>query len=197
MIALAQQGDSGGGGEGAPASGREADESGADAVSGTSIVLRGLLAGAAGVVAMTIAEKLEQALTKRPNSYVPGRVLLTSLGQRPGSDDQPLLANWAMHWGQGILLGAGRAFMARQGLRGPMGSFLFLNLRLANDQIFENATGVGAPPWTWPKGEQFVDLLHKGIYAFTTGIVVDRLVPARRDMAQVRAASAADGGSSG
>lgn len=32
--------------------------------------------------------------------------------------------------------------------RGPVGSFLFLNLCLLNDQTVENATGVGAPPWT-------------------------------------------------
>jgi hypothetical protein len=146
---------------------------------------------------MTLAEKLEQAFTKRPNSYVPGRVLLTLLGQRPGPEDKPLLANWFMHWGQGILLGVGRAFMAREGLRGPVGSFMFMNLRLTNDQTFENATGVGALPWTWPKSEQIVDLVHKGIYAFTTGALADRLVSPRRDMAEVRAASASDGGSSG
>jgi hypothetical protein len=81
-----------------------------------------------------------------------------------------------MHWGQGILLGATRGLMAERGLRGPVGSFLFLNLRLLNDQTLENATGVGAPPWTWPVDEQVIDLLHKGIYAFTTGLIADRLV---------------------
>jgi hypothetical protein len=53
--------------------------------------------------------------------------------------------------------------MAERGLRGPVGSFLFLNLRLLNDQTLENATGVGAPPWTWPVDEQVIDLMHKGI----------------------------------
>jgi hypothetical protein len=81
-----------------------------------------------------------------------------------------------MHWGQGILLGALRALMAQRGVRGPIGSFLFMNLRLLNDQLLENATGVGAPPWTWPVDEQVIDLLHKAVYAFTTGLVADRLV---------------------
>ncbi|MDP9414736.1 MAG: hypothetical protein M3Q08_11780 [Pseudomonadota bacterium] len=136
-------------------------------------------------------------MTKRPNSFVPGRTLLTLLGRKPALESQPLLTNWAMHWGQGILLGAARALMAREGLRGPMGSFLFLNLRLANDQTLENATGVGAPPWTWPKDEQIVDLLHKAVYAFATGMAADRLVHARRDMGVVRARSATSGGRSG
>ena len=66
--------------------------------------------------------------------------------------------------------------MAERGIRGPVGSFLHLNLRLLNDQTLENATGVGAPPWTWPVDEQAVDLLHKAVYAFATGAVVDALI---------------------
>jgi hypothetical protein len=63
---------------------------------------------------------------------------------------------------------------------------MFMNVRLLNDQTLENATGVGAPPWTWPVDEQVVDLLHKAIYAFATGATADRLIagpariPARR-----------------
>jgi hypothetical protein len=84
--------------------------------------------------------------------------------------------NWAMHWGQGIVLGPVRALMSSKGLGGPVGSFLFLNLRLLNDQTLENATGAGALPWTWPVNEQVIDLLHKGVYAFTTGTIVDWLM---------------------
>ena len=148
-----------------------------DDTQGTAdVLLRGLLAGAAGVAAMTLAEKLEQAVTGRPNSYVPAHTLerLLRLPARP--DSERLGMNWAMHWGQGIALGAVRALMAQRGIRGPMASFLFLNLRLANDQTLENATGVGAPPWTWPVDEQVIDLLHKAVYAFATGAVADRLV---------------------
>ena len=83
-----------------------------------------------------------------------------------------------MHWGQGIVLGAVRAIMAQHGIRGPVASLIFMNLRLLNDQTLENATSVGAPPWTWPIDEQVVDILHKAIYAYTTGAVADGLVPA-------------------
>jgi hypothetical protein len=140
-------------------------------------LLYGLAAGAAGVAAMTLAEKLEQLFTKRPNSYVPAHTLerLLHLPHKP--DEERLALNWAMHWGQGIVMGAARALMAERGIRGPVGSFLFLNLRLLNDQTLENATGVGALPWTWPRDEQVIDLVHKGIYAFTTGLLTDHLIP--------------------
>lgn len=136
----------------------------------------GLLAGAAGVAAMTLAEKVEQALTGRPNSYVPAHTLERLLGLPAKPDRDRLGLNWAMHWGQGIALGAVRAWMAKRGFGGPFGSFLFLNLRLLNDQSLENATGVGAPPWTWPRDEQAIDIAHKAVYAFVTGAVADRLV---------------------
>ncbi len=84
--------------------------------------------------------------------------------------------NWAMHWGQDILLGSVRGIMAAHGVRGPFASYLFMNLRLLNDQTFENATGVGAPSWTWPRDEQVTDVLRKGIYGFVTGAVADRLI---------------------
>ncbi|MEV6958671.1 hypothetical protein AB0M97_05590 [Streptomyces sp. NPDC051207] len=138
---------------------------------------QGLVAGTAGGVVMTLGEKIEQAVTG-PDSHVPARVLqrLTGLPERPGT--QPLPVNWAMHYGQAALLGVLRSVMAQAGLRGPLASAKFAVVRLTNDQILENATGVGAPPPTWPRKERVVDVLHKAVYAFTTGAVADTLPPA-------------------
>jgi hypothetical protein len=136
---------------------------------------QGLIAGVAGGVVMTLGEKLEQAVTKRPDSHVPARVLerLTGLPERPGK--QPLAANWAMHFGQAALLGVLRSVMAHAGLRGPLASAKFAVVRLTTDQVLENATGVGAPPSTWPRGELVIDVVHKAVYAFATGAVSDAL----------------------
>src|SRR3954453_10963651 len=97
-------------------------------MSTAAVLARGFLAGAVGVAAMTLAEKLEQAITKRPNSYVPAHTLEQLLGLPTRPDSERLGMNWAMHWGQGIALGAVRALMAERGIRGPAGSFLHLNL---------------------------------------------------------------------
>ena len=136
----------------------------------------GSAAGLVGVAVMTLGEKVEQAWTKRPNSFVPARALLTLLGRRPSQDEQPLLWNHLMHWGTGALLGALRGVWAAVGLRGPRASVAHTVTRLAFDQTVENATGVGAPPHTWPLSEQMVDVAHKAVYSFATGMVADRLV---------------------
>lgn len=81
--------------------------------------VRGFAAGLAGVAVMTLAEKIEQQFTRRPNSFVPAHTLERLLG-RPGKpDEERQVMNWAMHWGQGILLGAVRGMMAERGVRGP------------------------------------------------------------------------------
>ena len=138
---------------------------------------RGVAAGLLGVAVMTAAEKLEQAATQRPDSHVPGRALLTLLtGQQPDDREQPVLANHAMHWGTGALLGALRGMWAAVGLRGPRAHLAHTVVRLSFDQTMENCTGVGAPPHTWPMREQVVDVGHKAVFSLVTGLLAERLV---------------------
>ncbi len=68
----------------------------------SKLIIQGFIAGVEGVVAMTLAEKLEQVITKRPNSYVPDHTLRRLLGDDSSTDK--VCTNLAMHWGQGILL---------------------------------------------------------------------------------------------
>ena len=137
----------------------------------------GSAAGLVGVAVMTAGEKVEQALTGRPHSFVPARALLTLLGRRPSEADRPPGWNHAMHWSTGALLGALRGVWSVTGLRGPLASTWHTAVRLAFDQTVENVTGVGAPPLTWPRQEKLVDVLHKTVYSVVTGAVADRWIP--------------------
>jgi len=136
--------------------------------------LVGVAAGVAGVAVMTVGEKAEQAVTGRPNSQVPAKTLQRLVGRRHLEESD--VWNHAMHWGTGAAVGVLRGLMAHAGLRGLPGSLAFTGVRLSVDQTLENATGVGAPPWTWPKDELVIDVLHKAVYALVTGVVVDRLL---------------------
>ena len=134
-------------------------------------------AGLVGVAAMTAGEKVEQAITGRPNSYVPARALRGLLGLDTRDDEQPVVWNHAMHWGTGALLGALRGVWAVTGLRGPVVDVWHTATRLAFDQTVENVTGAGASPRSWPVSEQVVDVLHKAVYSVATGVVADRWIP--------------------
>jgi hypothetical protein len=138
----------------------------------------GVVAGLTGVAVMTAVEKLEQSVSKRPDSLVPGRAAERMLGLAPATDRDVRPRMWAMHVGMAAGMGALRGVMAFAGLRGPWASAMFTVVRLTADQTVENWTGVGAPPWTWPRDELLVDVAGKAVYAFVTGAVADRLAAA-------------------
>jgi hypothetical protein len=88
----------------------------------------GCAAGAIGVFAMTAAEKAEQFITGRPDSYVPAFTLTRLIGVVP-STEALWLWNMAMHFGQGIVAGAIRGVMAVNGVKGPIADFLLTGIR--------------------------------------------------------------------
>src|SRR4051812_34607252 len=139
------------------------------------VVVGGAGAGVSGAAAMALTARLEQLVTRRPSSYVPAHTLAHVLGL-PHPDQDRIGRNLAMHYGTGALAGVLRGVMAAANLRGPWASTMHANLRLTIDQTLENATGVGAPPWTWPRDELVIDLVHKAVYAFATGALADRMI---------------------
>ena len=135
----------------------------------------GAASGVMGAAAMAAASKLEQLATGRPDSFVPARTLAHLL-RLPDPDRDRWGRNMAMHYLAGATAGAVRGVMSASNLRGPFASLMHTNLRLSFDQTLENATGVGAPPWTWPRDELVIDASHKALYSFVTGALSDALV---------------------
>ena len=148
--------------------------------------IKGTLAGLAGAAVMTAGEKLEQRLTRRPSSYVPGRTLANLLGLSHPNEDR-FARNMTMHYAAGAMLGTVRGVMAAANLRGPLASLMHTPVRLSTDQILENLAGVGAPPWTWPRDELLIDVVHKGVYSFATGAIADATISALPNSSAARA----------
>ena len=78
---------------------------------------------------MTLSEKIEQSITNRPNSYVPGKTLARLLNVGWGTDSQIWGLNMAMHYGQGAVAGVIRGLMASWGVHGPFGDLMFVGVR--------------------------------------------------------------------
>ncbi|MHA7208069.1 hypothetical protein [Arthrobacter sp. MDT1-65] len=135
--------------------------------------LRGAVAGLAGTAAMTAGELVEQRLTHRPDSHVPGRTLRILAGRPTSNAARYPGWNHAMHWLTGATLGALRGIWSVTGIRGPSATAAHTVVRLAFDQTLENATGAGAAPRLWPVSEKAVDYLHKAVYALVTGLASD------------------------
>jgi len=150
----------------------------------------GAASGLLGAGAMALTARLEQLLTQRPDSYVPSRTLAHLLRLRRPDQDRPA-RNVLMHYATGALVGVLRGVMSQANLRGPFASLMHTNVRLTVDQTLENLTGVGAPPWTWPRDELLIDVSHKAVYSFVTGALTDALVsPSPTSSARRRALGA-------
>ncbi len=138
--------------------------------------VRGALGGLAGAAAMAAGQRAERAVTGRPASYVPGRTLLTLLGRSPGDDERPAAATAAMQVGTSVALGALRGVWRASGLIAVRADVVQTLTRVIVDQTLQNATGAGAPPRTWHRGEGAVEVAHAAVAAVATGLVVERLV---------------------
>ncbi|WEW60214.1 hypothetical protein PRK78_005699 [Emydomyces testavorans] len=135
----------------------------------------GIGAGILGVAAMTASQKIEQYFTGRPTSLVPGRALesLLRLTPRTADDGDMFALNLVMNCTEGAVAGVARAAMSVNGMRGPVAEFLFVGVRVVVDGALEVWSGVGEWPWYWSANEQVLELLHKTVYAVSTGYLVD------------------------
>ncbi len=90
------------------------------------VILKGLLAGLAGTIALTISESLEMKVTKRPPSDVPGQVGSKVAGIQPKSEQEmKRLSGW-VHWIHGISLGVLYGLLTLLGLNTIANIVLFL-----------------------------------------------------------------------
>lgn len=139
-------------------------------------VVRGMLAGAAGTLAMTATQHLEMALSGRQPSQVPGQVAAHLLpGRDPGTPAHVQQLNAPMHWAHGITMGAVRGALDGAGLQGPSATAAHFALVWGGDATLYRTLGIADVPWKWAPEEVATDLMHKGVYAVVTGAVYDRL----------------------
>ena len=139
-------------------------------------MVRGMVAGAVGTVAMTLSERVEMSLSGRAPSTVPGQVGAHLLpGADPTSPRDVARLGFPVHWGHGVAMGALRGVLDVAGLEGPAASAAHFALVWGGDAALYRTLGIAEVPWRWSKEELGADLLHKGVYAAVTGAVYDAL----------------------
>ncbi len=132
-------------------------------------VQRGVVAGTAGTLALTLAEHAEMKLTGREPSTVPGEVGAKLLDRDPDAD--PALTKRLsplVHWTHGIALGAVRGLLDAAGLSPRAATLAFYPLVWGGDALLYRALGIAPAPWRWSRGELLTDLFGKGVLAIAT-----------------------------
>lgn len=131
---------------------------------------KGLFAGAAGTVAMTISSSLEAKLRDRGSSSAPADAAGKVLGVQPRDEDGQARFSNIVHWGYGTSWGAARGLLEVAGIDGPAALAVHFAAVWGSSQVMLPGLDVAPPPWRSPPEEVAIDALHHAVYVIATGL---------------------------
>ena len=79
---------------------------------------KGLMAGAAGTLAITLSQMIEMSITKRKPSTAPAEAAEKVLDVKPATEDDKQKFSKEVHWAYGTTWGLPRGIMGLLGLKG-------------------------------------------------------------------------------
>ncbi len=151
----------------------QSDEQAADQPSLTAMIGRGILAGLAGTVVMTVFQKLvEMPLTGREDSYAPAEFAEKVLPIRPSTGAARKRLNYGTHLALGTLWGAAYGVAAHNGLRGQQGVGASFAAVYTGDVAINAGLGL-YEPMKWSGQDWAIDILDKLVQAEATGAIFD------------------------
>jgi hypothetical protein len=136
---------------------------------------KGLFAGVAGTVAMTVSSTLEMKLRNRPASTAPAQAAAKVLGVQPVDEEAQERFSNLVHWGYGTAWGGARGLIAAAGLSGPAATAAHLAAVWGSEQVMLSALDVAPPLTEWGAEEVAIDAFHHLVYAAATGVAYSLL----------------------
>ena len=131
---------------------------------------KGLFAGAAGTVAMTVSSTLEAKLRKRGSSSAPADAAGKVLGVQPRDEDGEARFATVVHWSYGISWGAVRGLLHAGGVDGARATAALFAAVWSSEQAMLPALNVAPPPWESAPEEIAIDAFHHAVYAVATAV---------------------------
>lgn len=163
---------------------------------------KGLIAGFAGTVAITISQMIEMQITKREMSNAPVKVggdvlgvepkgkaevekkkASSSSGKAPQKVKDKMESNeerfsQLMHFGYGTGWGVMRSALDLMGVHGTPATLAHFGSIWSTALVMLPAEDVAPPVTKWPPKEIAIDLLHHAVYAIAAGVVYDAMTDA-------------------
>ncbi len=136
---------------------------------------RGLFAGAAGTVAMTVSSTLEAKLRDRGSSSAPADAAGKVLGVQPRDEAGKARFSNVVHWSYGTSWGAVRGLLHAAGVDGVAATTLHFAAVWGSAQVMLPALDVAPAPWDSPREEVAIDAFHHAVYALATGLAFSAL----------------------
>ena len=136
---------------------------------------KGLFAGAAGTVAMTVSSTLEAKLRQRGSSSAPADAAGKVLGVQPRDEAGEARFATVVHWSYGTSWGAVRGLLHAAGLDGPGAGVAHFAAVWGSAQVMLPLLDIAPPPWESEPKEIAIDAFHHAVYAAFTALAFDAL----------------------
>ncbi len=131
---------------------------------------KGLVAGVAGTVLMTLSSTIEMKLTGRAASSAPADAAAKVLGvEATGEAERARFSN-VVHWAYGTTWGAVRGLVGVAGLNGPPAAAAHFAAVWGSGLVMLPALGVAPPVREWGAKALLTDACHHLVYAAGAGL---------------------------
>jgi hypothetical protein len=136
---------------------------------------KGLLAGLAGTVAITVSQMIEMKITGRQPSDTPVNVASQVTGATPANKSEKEKLNNGIHFAYGTTWGAVRGLLGLAGLKGPAATLVHFAAIWGTELVMLPQYDVAPPVNEQDPKSLGVDALHHAVYAVVSGLVYDAL----------------------
>lgn len=139
-----------------------------------SAIGKGLIAGLAGTIAITISQMIEMRITKRKASNSPAKAVKKALHieATPGNNED--FSN-EVHWVYGTSWGVMRGLLSLAGIRGFAATSLHLASIWGTAATIQPKLDIAPPLSEWEPKDIAIDILHHTVYAIVAGLVFDAI----------------------
>ena len=134
---------------------------------------KGVVSGAIGTAAMTLAQAIEMKATGREGSSAPAQAVVKLLGIEPQDEEARERLTRLVHWAYGTQWGLARALLGAFGLRGPAAALAHFGLVWGTSLVTLPALGIAPPPTEWDPKELAKDAGFHLLYAAAASLVYE------------------------
>jgi len=139
-----------------------------------SAIGKGLVAGAAGTVAITASQLLAQRVLGQEESSAPADAVEKLIGVEPKDEGAKRRLGMLTHFVYGAGWGIPRALMELFGLRGWSATGVHFGMVQGSGTMLP-ALDIGPAPTEIPPKELGIEAVHHAVYAVTTGLVLEAI----------------------
>jgi hypothetical protein len=135
---------------------------------------KGLIAGLAGTLAMTVSQMIEMKITKRKPSTAPADAVKRALQIEATAGNKKKFSN-EVHYVYGTSWGVVRGLLSLVGLTGFAATSVHLAAIWGTAITIEPELDIAPPVSDWKAKDIAVDIFHHAVYAIVAGIAFDAI----------------------